>query len=29
MTLLELAAVAAFLLGDAAVGYLYFRWMRR
>lgn len=29
MTVLEIAAVAAFLASDAAVGFLFFRWMRR
>lgn len=29
MTLLEVAGVVLFLFADAAVGYAYFRWMRR
>ena len=28
MTVLETGALLLFLLADAGVGYLYFRWMR-
>jgi hypothetical protein len=29
MTLLEVAGVIGFLAADAAVGWAFFRWMRR
>jgi hypothetical protein len=29
MTVLEVAGVVLFLCADAAVGYVFFRWMRR